>query len=192
MTRRAARPGAGRSAPAEGRSRGRMTSSGEHAIVAPMENDALERARERLCRSGRREGPAGRRRSGPRPGAGPGRGARCDRSRARVDAPRPGRRGGPGRHPAGGSPRLAPARRGARAGEPDDPSARANRGRAPRRAQLARRRPRPAGRPRRVELAGGRRAAAPDRGSSCTTAAARPSTASAKPASEIATRSAPG
>src|SRR5215471_15960521 len=47
-SRRAGRRGAVRSAPAAGRNRARMTSSGEHAIVGLVDQDALERARERL------------------------------------------------------------------------------------------------------------------------------------------------
>ena len=73
----ARRPDAARSARAEGRSRARMTSSGEHAIVAPVDQDALERARERL--SGAAAGgprQARRRRGGARARPRPGRGAR--------------------------------------------------------------------------------------------------------------------
>ena len=157
------RPGAGRSARAGGRSRARMTSSGGHAIVAPVDEGALDRARERLAEAAeegrsratskpRSSGPGHRSRRSPRPPPSSNR-----RSR-------PGRRGGPRRDPRRGPPGLAAARRGPRPREPDDPPARADRDRAARRAQLARRRPRPAGRPDRLGLAGGRRAARAHRG----------------------------
>src|SRR5262249_7683210 len=47
--RPAARAGAGRSARAVDRSRARMTSSGGHAIVALVDEGAMDRARERLA-----------------------------------------------------------------------------------------------------------------------------------------------
>ena len=183
MTRPGARRDAARSAPGVARSPAPMTSSGGHAIVASVDEEALERARERLCRGCGGQGERGGRRGGARTGAGSGRGARRDRRRARVFAPRAGRRRRPGRHPRRGAAGLAPARRGARARQPDDPAARADRDGAARRAQLPGRRPRPARRPDRLR-AGGRWTSGSD-GSRRRSRrhAARPSTASAKPPS---------
>src|SRR5947207_8548018 len=48
-TRPAAPAGVGRSNRTAGRNRGRLTSSGGHAIVAPVDEGALDRARERLA-----------------------------------------------------------------------------------------------------------------------------------------------
>src|SRR5215471_2361920 len=73
-TRPAARAGAGRSARAAGRSRARMTSSGGHAIVALVDEGAMDRARERLA-----EAAAGT----PQPGDVD---AALERARAQVEA----------------------------------------------------------------------------------------------------------
>ena len=158
-TRRAVRPGSARSARAEARSRGSQCPSGAESSLAPVDELALERAKQRIAQAA-----AGR----PDPGALE---AVLERSRAQVEAlaaaaadleasiPGAGRRRRPRRAPRRGPAGRPPHRRDPRPAEPGDPAARAARGRPRGRASRARGRPRAPRRPRELRLARCRRAA---------------------------------
>ena len=128
-SRRGARAGAGRSAPAAGRSRARRFSCDPTPRVEspPVERDAVERARARIAEA-REGGPtradleAALERARER-----ARRLRTDRGGARERRSGASRRAVAGGHARGGAAGRAPPRRGARPVGPDDPPPRSAR-----------------------------------------------------------------
>ena len=157
------RQDAARSARAAGRSRARPISSDGQSSLALMDEQALERAKQRIAeaRAGRERGRSVR---GSAAALARGsRGARRRGTRARdVDAGAD-RRGGAGRHAPRGAPRRPQPRRDQGAAQQRDRPARTARAGADRRAQRAPRRPHAARRPRLDRLAGRRSPARADR-----------------------------